>query len=233
VIYRKTSVRTNNYLSIVGWVGNGTAGATVGHGLNAAPGMVIYKNRTDSVNWLVWHKELGGGDKFLEFNLTNAVKTSSTPFNSTEPNSSVLTLGTNNATNGSSDNIIAYCFAPVEGYSAFGSYTGNGSTDGPFVYTGFRPSFVMVKVTNAAGQEWVMYDSGRDEYNSDSTNWLYANESLQENYSGHTASGRRPFDLLSNGFKVRASGRPVNGSTDNLIYIAFAENPFALNARAR
>jgi hypothetical protein len=90
----------------------------------------------------------------------------------------------------------------------------------------------MVKVTNVAGQEWVMYDSARDEYNSATTNWLYANESLQENYSGHSASGRRPFDLLSNGFKVRASARPVNGSTDNLIYIAFAESPFQY-ARAR
>jgi len=220
-----SSVRANASagFSIVGYTGNATAGATIGHGLNAAPYFVILKNRADSGNWIVWHNGLGGGNKVLELNTTSGTKTTTTPFNGTVPSSSVVTLGTNNGTNGSGDGMIAYCFAPVAGYSAFGSYTGNGSSDGTFVYTGFRIAWLMIKETSGA-DSWLIWDATRQADNPQGP-YLLA-ENAQAEVDTHY------LDFLSNGFKYRSSHSAMNQSGADYIYIAFAEHSFK-TARAR
>jgi hypothetical protein len=210
------SANTTSGFSVVTYTGNGTAGATVGHGLGSAPALMIGKNRTYGVNWRVYHQSLGA-TKYLNFNLTNSETTSSLPWNNTAPNSSVFTLGTSDNVNRNGDNIVMYCFAEVEGFSKFGSYTGNGSADGSFVYTGFRPAFVMVKQYTTTGN-WIINDSGRAPYNL-IPSALYPNLSNAEDVS-HT------MDLLSNGFKLRSTGDDSNGSGTGIIYMAFAENPF-------
>jgi hypothetical protein len=142
------------------------------------------------------------------------------------PTSTVFTVGTALETNGSTNNLVAYCFTPIAGYSAFGSYTGNGSTDGPFVFTGFRPAFVMTKITSGSG-DWYMWDNKRIISANGDAGLLYAQSSLAE--SDYNAAG---IDLLSNGFKIRNSDNSDNGSGVTVIYMAFAESPFRYaNAR--
>jgi hypothetical protein len=135
------SASTTSGFSIVSYTGTGSA-ATIGHGLSTSPSMILIKNRTTAYSWIVYHKSLGA-TKNLYLDLTNASDISSIQFNDTEPTSSVFSVGTSLATNKSSDSIIAYCFAEKKGFSKFGSYTGNGSADGTFVYTGFKPAFIM------------------------------------------------------------------------------------------
>ena len=173
------SANTTAGFSIVTYTGTG-ANATVGHGLGVAPKMVIVKRRDNGAggtNWLVHHSQLNNGvnpaQYNLKLNLTNATAGLSTIWNDTAPTSTVFSVGTNAETNGSGGTFVAYCFAQVAGYSAFGSYTGNGSSDGPFIYTGFRPAFVMVKRTNTTGA-WLMLDNKRIGYNPDQ-NHLQAN----------------------------------------------------------
>jgi hypothetical protein len=212
---------TTSGFSIVTYTGNGTAGATVGHGLGVAPSMVITKGRDSVVgatNWKVYHSSLGN-TKNLNLNLTNAEATSSTVWNNTTPTSTVFSLGSNGDLNGSTATYVAYCFAPVAGYSAFGSYTGNGSSDGPMIFTGFRPRYVMVKRTDASGNEWEIRDTARDSYNSGTSARLWASSSASE-------LNDFPADILSNGFKPRSTGTNSNGSGATYIYMAFAESPF-------
>jgi len=224
------SVNASAGFSIVSYVGNATAGSTVGHGLGVAPSFIIIKNRTDASNWAIYHVSVGS-TKALLFD-TSTGSTLTAYWNDTSPTSSVYTVGTANITNGSSKSMIAYCWSAVAGYSAFGSYTGNGSSDGPFVYTGFRPRWVMIKniTTGGVNYDWVLIDSSREPYNV-TQNDLAANTSASE------ASGilSQPNDFLSNGFKIRASGvnaYPTNASGSTYIYAAFAENPFKVS-RAR
>ena len=223
------SANTTAGFSIVSYTGTG-ANATVGHGLDSAPDMYIVKNRDDVSSWITYHKDskasgFDAEDSFVSLNETNGV-TDSTVWNNTAPTSSVFSLGTSNHVNGSSDDMIAYCFHSVEGYSKFGSYTGNGSSNGPFVYTGFRPAFLIVKKTSAAG-EWVMWDNERSGYNVDN-DFLYANGNNAE-FNGATYVR---LDLVSNGFKMRDNSADTNGSGATYIYMAFAENPFKYsNAR--
>lgn len=218
------SANPTSGFSIVTWTGTG-ANATVGHGLGVAPRMMILMNRDTTHDNIVWHAAFTATER-IYLNLTNAKDTgAATSFNSILPSSSVISLGSNLYTNGSTNKMVAYCFAEVEGHSKLGSYTGNGSTNGPFVFTGFRPAFVMVKRTNAA-QDWMMFDNTRNSYNA--TN-LY----LQPNNSTAEASGIGDgIDLLSNGFKARNSNPTINASGGNYIYMAFAENPFK-NSLAR
>ncbi|MAO20057.1 MAG: hypothetical protein CMJ25_04825 [Phycisphaerae bacterium] len=219
------SANTTAGFSIVSYTGNSTSGATVGHGLSIAPEMVIVKLRSGGTNdWAVYHYEMHSSpqNKLMYLNLTNAVTDSSSPWNDTAPTSSVITLGSGNITNGTTD-YIAYCFHSVEGYSSFGSYTGNGSADGPFVYTGFRPAFVMVKKTSGTGS-WYIYDLTRLGYNG--ANYVLAADSSTSEISG------KEIDLLSNGFKWRNTTNNGNASGGTYIYMAFAENPFK-NANAR
>ena len=209
--------------SVVTYTGTGAA-ATVGHGLGAAPDMVIIKGRSAATTWPVYHQSLGvNGVVYLE---TTAAQTSEpTRFNSTLPSSTVLTLGTFSQVNFSAITYVAYCFSEVPGYSKFGSYTGNGSSDGPFVFTGFRPAFVMIKNASSTGG-WTIFDDTRSFFNV-ADDWLYAN--LSDSEFSDLGYG---VDLLSSGIKLRHDGAAVNANGNSYIYMAFAENPFK-NSLAR
>jgi len=218
--------------SVVTYTGTG-ANATVGHGLGVAPSMVIVKKRSAAGDqWYVYHASnlspsSNAGNNRVFLNLTAASNQDIAAWNNTNPTSSVFSIGTSTEVNGSGATFVAYCFAPVAGYSAFGSYTGNGSTDGPFVYCGFRPRWVMVKRTDATGN-WPMIDSSRGTYNADILA-LFANLSNAEG----TYSANSGFDLLSNGFKLREpANNDINFSGGTYIFAAFAENPFK-NSLAR
>jgi len=209
--------------SIVTYTGNGTAGATVGHGLGVTPDMFIIRGRDQAGGWITYHKTVGA-TKAVALQSSGAQNTSSAYFNNTEPTSSVVSLGYDgpgNEVNNSGTSFVAYCFADIEGYSKFGSYIGNGSTDGPFIYTGFRPAFVIIKVISTT-ENWVIRDNKRDPYNN-VYHQLLANASSTEDT---TNDGRFSQDFLSNGFKIRASHATTNQSGQTYIYMAFAENPF-------
>ena len=221
------SASTTAGFSIVTYTGTGSV-ATIGHGLGVAPSMIICKNRTGAANdWMVWNSNLPSSNlAYLNLNDTGAVTNDANLWNSTNPSSTVFSVGTSSAANGSGTDFVAYCFAPVAGYSAFGSYTGNGSTDGPFVFTGFRPRYVMIKRTDTGGTDWVLLDSSRDPTNV-VDQYLAANLSDAE-----TVYANDKVDFLSNGFKQRGTASGQNGSGGTFIYMAFAENPFKYaNAR--
>ena len=204
--------------SIVSYTGT-MAAATVGHGLGVAPDFIITKNRDSSRNWRVQHASLGP-TKYLSLNLSDAAGTASSVWNNTAPTSTVFSVANDGGSNGNTEDIIAYCFAEVEGYSKFGSYTGNGNADGPFVYCGFRPAWIMVKNTTTA-QGWYISDNKRDTYNQ-VNRALFASSNSAESSATTGAS----YDFLSNGFKPRTSNNDSNGSNDVYVFMAFAENPF-------
>jgi hypothetical protein len=212
------SASTASGFSIVTYTGNGTGGATVGHGLGVTPSMVIVKERTnDNGEWFTYHSAFSA-TQYLTLNSTDALITETTVWNNTAPSSTVFTIGSSDDINGSSDTYVAYCFSQVAGYSAFGSYTGNGSTDGTFVYTGFRPAFLLIKRTDSAGG-WYTYDDVRSTYNLNAT-------ILQPNLSDAEFIGtNNSYDFLSNGFKNRGTGGDNNASGGTYIYMAFAEVP--------
>ena len=223
------SANTTAGFSIVTYTGNGTNGATVGHGLGVAPAFYIVKQRTASsaTSWYCYHSSIDATPQnyAIYLNLTNAKDPSSLFWNNTAPTSSVFSLGTSTGVNGSSGTYVAYCFAQVAGYSAFGSYVGNGNADGPFIYTGFRPRYYILKnITNV--QSWSVQDTSRSPYNVGSA-VLLPNSSLAE------LTGTDFVDILSNGFKIRHSSSGNNNNNgDTYIYMAFAENPFKFsNAR--
>ena len=202
---------------------------TVGHGLGVAPSMVIIKDRSMANGWLVYHASLGA-TKYLVLNSTAAAATGSNAFNDTAPTSTVFTTAAGSTYWGNAGaTAVAYCFAAVAGYSAFGSFTGNGSADGPFVFLGFRPAFVMAKLSSATG-DWNMVDDTRQVYNDASGNpVLRANLSSAEE-DVDTMQGQ--MDLLSNGFKLRSNNSSLNLNGGTIIYAAFAESPFKFaNAR--
>jgi hypothetical protein len=214
------SVSTTSGFSIVTYTGNGTAGATVGHGLGVIPAMVIIKSRsltgsTPSANWVVWHQSISA-----------AIQTSTTIVLNSYTGAIYLNFDFGSSSysidaqiNGATQTYVAYCFAEVEGFSKFGSYTGNGSADGPFVYTGFRPAFVMVKNASATNN-WAILDAARNPYNG-------MDERLHPNLTNATNTGAGVvLDALSNGFKCRNSDSLENGSGNTIIYMAFASNPF-------
>jgi len=208
------SASTTSGFSIVSYTGNSSS-ATVGHGLGVAPKMIIIKHRNDVDDWTCYHASLGSSQR-IQLNSTGAASALSW---GGDPTSSVFYLlgGGATAVNVTGGTYIAYCFAEKKGFSKFGSYVGNGSTDGNFVYTGFKPAWVMVKNTSLAGESWVMLDNKRDPKNP--TNLaLFANLSNAE-------GGTYPFDFVSNGFKIRDSSASYNRSGDTFIYMAFAENP--------
>ena len=211
--------------SIVTYTGNGTAGATIGHALGVAPKMIIVKDRVNGTNdWVVYHGSLTN-TTYVFLNSTAAANTvnGNLLWNSTSPTSSLITLGTSGRTNGSADTYVAYCFAEIAGFSKFGSYTGNGSTDGTFVYTGFRPKYVMIKNTSGLGN-WSLFDTSRSPTNG-AILILEANSTQPD-------QTYVPLDILSNGFKPRTTQAEANTSSSTYIYMAFAENPFK-NANAR
>jgi hypothetical protein len=220
-----SSVRANPSagFSVVTYTGSGTD-STIGHGLGAAPQLIITKNRSSgSFNWGVYHAS-AGNTVYGKLNLTDAF--SSLPiWQNTTPSSTVFYVGNYNAANQGSDNYVAYCFAPVNSYSAFGSYTGNGSADGPFVFCGFRPRWVMVKRTDSSGTGWQVHDAARNTSNVVNLRLQPSNSDAESSYT--------TYDFLSNGFKLRDSDASWNASGGTYIYCAFAESPFASNNRAR
>ena len=198
--------------SIVKWVGTGANG-TIGHGLNAVPKMVIVKCLDAGVNWFVYHQATGN-TKELYLDSNSAPYSGTTAWNSTTPTSSVVYLGAHDAgANKSGDDQIAYCFAEKAGYSKFGSYYGNGSSDGAFVYTGFRPEFTLIKPSSAT-QNWQIHDTKRDGYN-------VKNDNLAPNNASAEADNQF-MDILSNGFKLRSS--TYSASSTTYIYIAFGQS---------
>ena len=218
------SANPTSGFSVVTWTGTSSAGY-VGHGLGVTPEVVLCKARdttTSFDNWYCYFKELGAANKII-LDRSDAASATST-WDSTSPNSTGFYLR-NSVMNLSPYRFVGYVFAPVEGFSKFGSYTGNGSTNGPFVYTGFRPAFVIIKRTSNTGN-WCTFDNKRDGYNAND-NYLYPNTSDAE-----VTSGGLIMDMLSNGFKCRSSQAGFNASGDNIIYMAFAENPFK-NSLAR
>ena len=211
--------------SVVTYTGTG-ANATVGHGLGAVPSMLIVKGRSTAGDpWAVYHSSLAN-TQYLYLNSTAAVATGVNLWNSTTPTSSVFSVGASQDTNRSAGTLVAYCFAAVAGYSAFGGFVGNGSADGPFVYLGFRPRFLMIR-NPAIVANWLLFDSSRDTYNPEVL-FVFANTSdVEQNSSASVA-----LDFVSNGFKIRQTSGNINASGNTLIYMAFAENPFKYaNAR--
>jgi hypothetical protein len=224
-ITSSVSANTTAGFSVVTYTGTG-ANATVGHGLGVAPNMIIIKNRTTAgTDWNVYHSSLGNTN-VIYLDLTNASASSSTNWNNTSPTSSVFTVGTVGGANGSGANLVAYCFAQVAGFSAFGSYTGNKSTTGPFVYLGFRPKFIMFKNSSSVGGDWSILDTSRSPYN-------VMNSALQPNGSYAEASNSNyTMNYYSNGFQIGTINDELNSSGGTIVYMAFAENPMKYaNAR--
>jgi hypothetical protein len=225
-IQSNISPNSTSLFSIVSYTGTG-ANATVGHGLGVVPSMIIVKSRNTTDWWITYHKSVGA-TKYVPLNFNNAAATNSAIWNDTTPTSSVFSIGTNGGTNGSSNNYIAYCFAEKKGYSKFGAYKGNGNADGPFVYTGFKPAFIMFRRTDTTG-DWDMKDNKRSgtsalqnfgQMNPNQTQHPSANNSNAENKASALA-----MDILSNGFKPRGTDTDINASGGDYIYMAFAEEP--------
>lgn len=216
-ISAQVSANTTSGFSVVTYTGTGSA-ATVGHGLGVAPRFIITKRRDSSAsggNWYCYHTSLGTS-LTLVLNGTNAQISTANSYQSVS--SSNYGIGTNGDMNTSSGTFVAYCWSEVAGFSKFGSYTGNGSADGPFVFTGFRPKFVMIKQTSGLSDWWI-WDTARQTFNQINAP-LYPNTS-----SAESSNAAFNFDILSNGFKMRSTNPTVNGNGLNYIYMAFAENP--------
>ena len=213
---------TTGGFSIVDYTGTGAAG-TMAHGLGAAPGVIIVKRRDDASSWIVYHRGNTSAPEtdILELQANNATYDNSTYWNDTAPTSSVFTINTSSDGNADAATYVAYCFAEIQGYSKFGSYTGNGNADGPFIYLGFKPAWVVIKRTDSTNN-WGIFDSTRDTFNQVGKQ-LYANGTEAEDADAAHSSGR---DYLSNGFKLRETGNAINGSSATYIYMAFAEHPF-------
>jgi hypothetical protein len=223
-ITSQVSANTTAGFSVVTYTGNGAAGATVGHGLGVAPALYIIKNRILGQNWICFGTALDAitSNGVMPLNTTGPMTQSAT---NTAGTSSVFPLSAGGDVNGQNDTHIAYCWAAVPGYSAFSRYIGNGSTNGPFVYLGFRARFLMIKRTDSPSG-WVMLDTSRDPYNIVG-NYLYANS-----YAADAGPSSNVLDINSNGFKIRNTLTDINADGGSYIYMAFAENPFKYaNAR--
>ena len=231
-ISSQVNANTTAGFSVVTYTGNGV-NSTMGHGLGVAPAMIFYKSRSNAEGWPVYHSSLAVANNLALSNANAQQPNGNIYWNSTAPTATLIRAGTDTANNGLGYTYVAYCWAPVAGYSAFGSYTGNGSADGPFIYTGFRPRWIMVKATTAAtAYSWVVLDSSRNTYNLADFK-LLPNSSVVENDAGAIGgAGVNAFDLVSNGFKSRTSNLSTNDSGVTYIYAAFAENPLKFsNAR--
>ena len=226
-ITSSVSANTTAGFSVVTYTGSGSS-STVGHGLGVVPSMIIVKRRDVADNWAVYHASLGNTIAMF-LNLTQAQYANVVYWDNTSPTSTVFTVRSATEVNASGGSYVAYCWAPVAGYSAFGSYTGNGSADGPFIYTGFRPRWLMIKASTGGASNWAMLDSSRDPTNVVS-HQLFANLSNAE-FTPYNFG-----DLNSNGFKIRDNSSGLQGnyntSGETYIYACFAENPLRYaNAR--
>jgi hypothetical protein len=213
------SANTTSGFSVVKWVTSGTSGNnTIGHGLGVAPKVIFFKGTSISYSWDVFHKSISpNGAGRIVLNGTSGYDGTWNPFGAVAPTSTVFSNDLSFYGNGNT--ILAYCFAEVKGFSKFGSYVGNGSTDGAFVYTGFKPAYIMIKQSNASGEGWFILDNKRETINPLGT-LLIANDAGADNTSQNPI-----LDFTSNGFKLRRTWGGVNGSGSTYIYMAFAEQP--------
>ena len=216
------SANTTSGFSIVSWTGTG-ANATIGHGLGSVPKMILLKCRTQADKWIVYHNSIGN-TKYLVLNATDTETTSSTHWNNTSPTNSVFSTGSSGNVSGVGETFIAYCFAEKTGYSKFGSYVGNnpaGSSNRQFIYTGFKPAFVMIKESSGAGH-WVIYDNKRANTFNPATGRLMADDNGSENINSDA------INLLSNGFYITDTSndlRTINANNETYTYMCFAEEP--------
>ena len=202
--------------SVFTFTGTGS-NATLGHGLNAVPEMYIIKRYDQSNNWRVYHKDLGN-THYLTLETNEQQQSSSGFANNTSPTSSVISVGNLGSANTNGGSMLCYAFAPKKGYSAFGGYTGNGNTNGPFIYTGFKPAFVIIKVKSGNNNHWFVFDKHRLGYNG-------ANEYLKTDTTDTESSSTNRIDFLSNGFKCRTANDGVNGNSDTYVWWAIADEP--------
>ncbi|BAQ88721.1 hypothetical protein [uncultured Mediterranean phage uvMED] len=220
------SVNTTAGFSIIAYTGNGTIGHEIPHHLGVSPSMIIIKCRSNVESWFVYHKSMGNNkDIHLDFNGAEGTATS---WNNTTPSATTWTMSNQSAINGDGNTNVAYCFAEKKGFSKFGSYVGNGNADGTFIYTGFKPAFVMIKRTSNS-DNWYMKDNKRSgtlagqnfgQMNPNQTQHPSANNSSAENKASAFAT-----DILSNGFKLRGTDAGINQSGESYIYMCFAEAP--------
>jgi len=213
--------KSKDYFNTKLYTGNGTVNHTIPHHLGVAPKMIITKNLDSGVTWIVGHNSIAWSNiLFLD---TNAAQSDdSNAFNDVAPTSTVWNLGSGNGTNSNNVNYISYCFAEKTGYSKFGSYTGNGNSDGTFIYTGFRPSWMMIKESSNAGNEWYISDGTRSPTNAGTG----SAKVIAASGSGAEESGQsyNQFDIVSNGYKVRGDDTRSNGSGRTYIYMAFGQS---------
>ena len=206
--------------SIIYYIGTSVAGggpiATLPHGLTKAPEFIIVKNLTQGARDTATYHVSAGNTKRIYLNQAAAPNVTSTAWNDTTPGATVFTVGANEAVNELSKYLVAYCFTSIKGYSAFAEYTGNGAVDGPMIYTGFRPAFVLIRRIDS-GDNWMLYDNKREGYN-DANDWLKPNAVFTEGATD-------PIDLLSNGFKMRKADASINADGGTYAYAAFAEFP--------
>ena len=215
------SINTTSGFGMYAYTGNSTAGATIAHGLGKKPALIICKRLNDTGGWSTYHQSLGA-TKFMYLDLSDGEDTGSTFWNDTEPTTSVFSLGTHGTVNNSAGTYMAYVWTEVPGYSKISSYTGNNNTDGPFIFTGFEVSWVLIKKTNASGNYWTIWDKARTDdsgnYGNPAGKILHPNVNNAEN-----AGSVDEIDFLSNGFKVRNTVTGINGSGDTMIYMAFGQ----------
>ncbi len=212
------SVNTTSGFSIINYTGNGTIGQQIPHHLGTTPSLIIQKNRDRTSNFLTYHhKNFSSNGNKLNLNTTDATQTDTGTYNSA-PTSTHVVIGNDAGMNTNDESHIMYCFAEKTGYSKFGSYTGNLNVDGPFVYTGFKPAFVLIKNSSNAGLMWNIRDNKRDTFNPNNA-VLYPNSNEVEN-----AHGANDVDLLSNGFKIRTNNGHTNASGNTYIFMALGQS---------
>lgn len=204
--------------SIISYTGNGTNGATIGHGLSQTPQIFFPKCLSTATNWEMYYFPTGGTKQYGYLNLTNAFAT----WSYTAPTSTTIGLSGSGDSNGNGRTMIGYAFHSVQGYSKIGTYTGNGNANGPFVYTGFKPAWIMFKRTDGGTQNWFILDNKRDDGMNPRNSYLMPNSTSAEDANNSTVDT----DFLSNGFKLRATTGALNGNGETFMYMAFAENPF-------
>ena len=213
------SFNATSGFSIIAYTGNGSSGATLPHGLGVAPKMIIVKELGGADAWLVYHIATGN-TKYLQFNAGDSASTGTGKWNDTSPTSTLFSLGSNTDVNASGVTYIAYCFAPVQGYSKFGSYEGNGNADGTFVYTGFQPEFIIQKDYDATRAWGIFYRKSEATLGNVIDKYLHTDTDSSEQESSSNA-----LDFVSNGFKFRGSGAVIN-TTSTYLFMAFARRPF-------
>jgi len=215
--------------SIISYTGNGVNGATIGHGLGVVPKAIFVKDRSTNESWQVFHgARTNPEQKYIELDNNGTGGTEASRWSNTAPTTAIINLGSGNSVNRSSSNYIAYCFAEKQGYSHFGQYKGNNNSDGPFIYTGFKPAWVMIKRVDSTGN-WYIYDTERNGASGPNTNQahkiLYANDS-----SGEVVNTDRGIDMIAHGFKIRNTLGDVNADDGTYLTFAFASSPFVSSA---